>query len=169
MATGGGSLRRVWRALPVAVVPLAVACGGSHGEGAAILTRAQDGLRRLGSSAAHVHVRVETPVPVERNFDVSAAQLPKLDLTRWANDPKRVACGAELECAKADIDVDAALRAVGPLLPSLPVDPKDVRSASVNVAVEENGRTRYVHIHGKIHVSVLGDVPFEADLDVTTS
>ena len=168
-AARGGSLRRVWRALlPVAVVPLAVACGGSHGEGAAILARAQDGLRRLGSSAVHLHVRVETPVPVQRNFDVGADQLPKLDLTRWAKDPQRVACGAELECAKADVDVEAALRAVGPLLPSLPVDPKDVRSASVNVAVEENGRTRYVHIHGKIHVSVLGDTSFEADLDVRT-
>ena len=169
MATGGGSLRRVWRALPVAVVPLAVACGGSHGEGAAILARAQDGLRRLGSSAVHLHVRVETPIPIQRSFDVSAAELPKLELTRWAKDPQRVACSDELACAKADVDVEAALRALGPLLPSLPVDPKDVRSASVNVAVEENGRTRYVHIHGKIHVSVLGDVPFEADLDVTTS
>src|SRR5205814_5127051 len=97
-AARGGSLRRVWRALlPVAVVPLAVACGGSHGEGAAILARAQDGLRRLGSSAVHLHVRVETPVPVQRNFDVGADQLPKLDLTRWAKDPQRVACGAELE------------------------------------------------------------------------
>ena len=102
------------------------------------------------------------------SFDVSAAELLKLELTRWAKDPQRVACSDELECAKADVDVEAALRALSTLLPSLPVDPKDVRSASVNVAVEKNGRTRYVHIHGQVHVSLLGDTAFEADLDART-
>jgi hypothetical protein len=53
-----------------------------------------------------------------------------------------------------------------PLLPSLPVDPKDVHDAQVDVAVDKNDRTRYLHLHGNVHVKLLGDVPFEANLDV---
>ena len=101
-----------------------------------------------------------------RSFDVSADQLPKLDLTRWAKNPKRIACAPGLDCARADVDVEAPLRGLGPLLPSLPVDPGDVRNAQVDVAVDKNGRTRYLHVHGDVHVTLLGDVPFEADLGV---
>ena len=158
--------------LLVALLPLAAGCGGGGGSddsaGAAIFTRAQDGIRRLGSSAVHLHVRVETPVPVQRSVDLHATDLLKLDLTRWVKDPRRTPCGDELECAKADLDVQGALEALKPVLPSLPVDRQDIRSATVNVAVDENGRTRYVHIHGTVRVPVLGEVPFEADLDSRT-
>ncbi len=165
-AGGGASLRRVRRALLLtAVVPLAVACGGGL-DGGTVLERAQKGLRGLGSTTVRIHVTVRAAIPVERGFGVSASELPKLELTRWAKDPRRIDCAGGLDCAEADVDVDAALRALGPVLPSLPIDPEDVRSAKLRVAVEKDGRTRYLHLLGDVHVTLLGDVPFEADLDV---
>ena len=162
-AAATASLRSVWRALLlVAALPLAVSCGGG-GDGAAIVARAQTGLRHL-ERPVRLHLSVETPIPVDRTFSVRPAELPKLRLTRWAKHPQRVAC--RLECARADVDIEAALRDLGPLLPSLPVDPKDVRSATLDVAVEKNGRPRYLHISGKVHVTLLGDVPFKVNLEV---
>jgi hypothetical protein len=152
--------------LLVALLPLAAACGSSSANGGEeIVARAQDGLRRLGSTPVHVKVSVQTPVPMNRSFDVSADRLPKIDLTRWAKNPKRIDCAQGLDCARANVDVEAAMRSLGPLLPSLPVDPGDVHNAKVDVAVAKNGRTRYLRLHGDVHVMLLGDVPFEANLD----
>jgi len=153
--------------LPLAVVLLAAGCGGGgSNDGAAILTRAQKGVRHLDSTPIHLKVTAQTPVPVERSLDITANRLPKLDLTHWAKNPERIACADGLECARADVDVEAALRELGPLLPSLAVEPKDIRNAQIDVAVDKNGRTRYLRLHGDVHVTLLGDVPFEAKLDV---
>ena len=143
-------------------MPLAVSCGG-HGDGAAIVARAQSGLRHL-ESPVRLHVSVQTPIPVDRTFRVSPEELPRLRLTRWAKHPHRVDCRAGLECARAGLDVNAALRDLGPLLASLPIDPKDVRSATLEVGVEKSGRPRYLHLEGEVHVTLLGDVPFKAEL-----
>jgi hypothetical protein len=157
----------VRRSLLLAVIlPLAAACGGTGGDAAVTLARAQESLSRLGSTPVHLKVSVETPVPIDRSFDVSADQLPKLGLTRWAKNPKRIECAREFDCARADVDVEAVLGRLGSTLPSLPVASKDVRNAQVDIAVEKNGRLRYLHLHGNVHVALLGDVPFEADLDV---
>ena len=144
-------------------VLLAVGCGGSGShDGTAIVARAQHGLSGLGSTPTHLEVRAMT---VERRFVLRANQLPKLDLMRWTTNRKRVECEQGLECARADVDVDAALRELRPLMPALPVAPEDIRNAQLDVAVDRTGRTRYLHLHGKLHVT-LGDVPFEASLDV---
>jgi hypothetical protein len=110
-------------------------------------------------------VSAQTPVPIEQRIDIRADRLPKLDLMRWTTNRKHVDCAEDLECARADVDLGAALRDLGPLLPALPVDPKDLRHAQIEVAVDKNGRTRYLHVHGNVRVTLLGDVPFEADLD----
>ena len=153
------------RMLLAALMPLAAACGGG-GDGAPILARAREGLRHVGSAPVHLKVSVQTPVPIRRSFEVRADRLPKLYLTRWAKSPTRIACAQGLDCARADVDVDAALGALGRVLPSLPVDPKDVHDAQVDLAVDKNGRTRYLHLHGNVRVTLLGDVPLEANLDV---
>jgi hypothetical protein len=153
--------------LLVALLPLAAACGGGgSADRGGTLARAEKGLRHLGSTPVHLTVKVQTPVPVDRSLTLSAARLPKLDLTRWAKSPKRISCAQELDCVRADVDVETAMRALGSTLPSLPVASKDVRNAQVDIAVEKNGRLRYLHLHGNVHVALLGDVPFEADLDV---
>ena len=89
----------------------------------------------------------------------------KIQLTRWTRNPQRIRCSSGLECARADIDTKAALRAFRPLLPQLPVNPKDVQSARVDVAVTESGRLRYLHVSGDLKV-LLVEVPFQAALDV---
>ena len=151
----------------IALLPFAAACGGpSSADRGGTLARAEDGLRRLGSTPVHLKVSVQTPVPVERSLTISANQLPTLDLTRWAKNPKRISCPQALDCVRADVDVEAAMHEFGPMLPSLPVHPSDVHDAKVEVAVDQHGRTRYLHLHGNVNVPVLGSVPFEAALDV---
>ncbi len=152
--------------LVVTLLPLAAACGGDSGNGASILARAQEGLRHLGSTPVHMRINVQTPVPIDRSFVLSADQMPELDLARWAKNPKRISCAHGLDCARADVDVEAALRVLGPLLPSLPVDATDFQNAKVDVAVDEHGRARYLHLHGDVHVMLLGDFPFKAELEV---
>jgi len=152
--------------LLVAALPLLAACGRS--EGAAIVARAQDGLRRLDDSPVQVRVSVETPVRIRRHFELRASELPlqKIELTRWTRHVHRIACARDLDCARADVDVEAVLAAFRPLLPELPVDPHKIRSAQVDLAVEKSGRLAYLHVHGDLQAALLLEVPFEADLDV---
>ena len=150
------------------VLPLAAACGSGGGDGAAIIARAQNGLRHLGSTPVHVKVSVQGPIPIERSFDVSAEQLSRLELTRWTKKPRRISCSDGLECARADVDVAAALSALGPRLPALPIRAGDIRNAQIDCAVDNNGRTRYLHLRGDVHAG-LGSMPFEADLDIPPS
>jgi hypothetical protein len=119
--------------LPVAL--LAAGCGGHDGSG--VFERAQAGLARVTSGTIELHVKVDTLVPVERSAALRAGEVPlaKLRLARWAKHPQRIACGEQFDCARADVDVEAALRDLKPVLPSLPFDPSSIRSAEMDVAV----------------------------------
>jgi hypothetical protein len=156
----------VTRLLVLLVLPLAVSCGGRD-SGDDVVARAQRSLRHLDDSRVALRVRVPSPVQVERRFDATARELPlaKVELTRWTRNAHRVRCAHGLECARADVDVEAVLRAFKPLLPQLPVDPHDIQSAQVDVAVAKSGRLRYLRVRGEARVLVV-EVPFEAELDV---
>jgi hypothetical protein len=112
-------------------------------------------------------VTVRSPVRIERQFDLRASELPlaEIELVSWTKHAHPIPCAHDLDCARGDVDVNAVLRAFRPLLKDLPVDPHDVRSAQVDVAVEKSGRLRYLHVRGDLK-AFLVEVPFEADLDV---
>jgi hypothetical protein len=160
----------VQRLLVLLAVPLAVSCGGSRNSSADVLARAQRSLRHLGDTPVALSVRVQSPVRIQRHFDAKASDLPlaKIELSRWTKHAERIRCAGGLECARGDVDVEAAVRALKPLLRGLPVNPHDVRSAQVDVAVEKSGRLRYLHVHGDL-MAFLVEVPFEADLDIQPS
>jgi hypothetical protein len=147
---------------------LLAGCGASHDESGTI-QRAQAGLERIKGGTVEIRVAVHALIPVERSAELPADELrlSKLDLTRWTKHPRRLACARGLECARADVDIQAALRGLDPLLPSLPVDPDSVRSARVDVAVSEDDRTRWLRLHGELDPGrLLPGVPFDVDLEV---
>jgi hypothetical protein len=118
-----------------------------------------------------MHATVHALVPVERSAERSAAKLPlsRLHLTRWVEHARRLACASGLECAEAELDVEAALRDLAPLLPSLPGDPDSIRSARVEVAVaRRDGLPRRLHLHGELEPGGLvpGSVPFDVELEL---
>jgi hypothetical protein len=116
-----------------------------------------------------VRVHADTPVPLEHTQTVPAHDLPfsRLRLTHWTHSPERVACGAGLTCVRAQVDVQRALRALGPLLPSqLPVKPSSVHDALVQVALRDR-KPVYLKLTGTVDAGfLLGEVPFEAQLDL---
>jgi hypothetical protein len=153
------------RLLLLAAVVLALAgCGGGDGKG--VFQRAEAGLRHVRTVEARVVVHAL--VPVERSATLEAADVPLTDLhiARWAKDPHRVDCDAELDCGRADLDVEAALRELEPVLPSLPLDPGSIRSAEIQVAVgKDDGRPRRLTLEGDLDPGfVPGTVRFEAEL-----
>jgi hypothetical protein len=99
---------------------------------------------------------------------VQAADLPlsRIDLPAWTSNPRRVSCGEDLRCARADVDAERVLQAFEPLLPSLPVKPSSIHDATVEVALR--GRVlRSLTLAGKVDAGVLlGDVPFVVELDL---
>jgi hypothetical protein len=110
-------------------------------------------------------------MPLERSATLRAEELPlsKLDLTRWTKHPRRLACPHGLECARSDVDVDAALRELDPLLPSLPVDPDSIRSARADIAVDDRDHLpRWLRLHGELDPGgpVPGTVPFDVELEL---
>jgi hypothetical protein len=67
------------------------------------------------------------------------------------------------------VDVDAALRELEPLLPSLPVDPDSIRSARADVALDDRDRLpRWLRLHGELDAGGLvpGTVPFDVELEL---
>jgi hypothetical protein len=65
--------------------------------------------------------------------------------------PDRYDCGAGLECARGDLDVEAALRDLRPVLPSLPFEPSSITSAKVDVAIRESdGVPQRMHLEGQV-------------------
>jgi hypothetical protein len=80
--------------------------------------------------------------------------------------PHRVACEPGLECVRGELAVNEALRDLSPLLPKLPVDPRSVANAVVQVALR-NHRPVYLKLSGQVDAGfLLGDVPFEVELDL---
>ena len=135
-----------------------------------MIARAQAGLARLHSGTVEVHAVVRTPIPIKRNatLDVSEVPLSRLRLASWAKHPRPLACAHELECARADVDVRAALRALSPLLPSLPLDPAKIRSAQVDVGVAKtSGMPRFLRVQGNYEPGgfVPGTYPFDVRIE----
>jgi hypothetical protein len=165
-----GSLDAV-RGIGFAAAALLLAgCGASH-DASETIQRAQAGLGRIKSGTVELRVTVHALIPVERTAELPADELPlsKLDLTRWTTHPRRLACARGLECARADVDVQAALRDLDPLLPSLPVDPDSIHSARVDVAVDRrNHLPRWLRLHGELDPGgmVPGGVPIDVELEL---
>ena len=117
-----------------------------------------------------VHAKAETPITLERNFTLQANQVPlaKLELTRWTSHPRRISCADDLECARADLDIHAALRMLGPALPDLPVDTDKIHDAHLEAGIGKRDRQpRFLRVKGKVDAGgLLGDVPFELELDL---
>lgn len=140
---------------------LATACGGA-GDGAAVFEQAQRGLPRVHEIRAHLVL--DTLLPIERTVTLQASDLPlsRIHLARWAKHPHRYDCGAGLECARADLDVESAARDLEPSLPSLPFDPGSIDSAKVEIAI---GRDDGLLRHGRLEGDLQG-AHFTVDLDV---
>jgi hypothetical protein len=152
--------------LPVAF--LVAGCGG-HGDGG-VFERAEAGLGRV-TGTIEIHVTVDALVPIERSAELQAGDVPlaELRLASWAKHPRRLACAERLDCARADVDVETALRDLKPVLPSLPFDPSSVRTAQIDVAVaKRDGRPRWLKLRGKLDPGrfVPGTFPFEVELDL---
>jgi hypothetical protein len=152
--------------LPVAL--LVAGCGGHDGSG--VFERAQAGLGRVTDGAIELHVTVGALVPIERSAELQAGHVPlaKLRLARWAKHARRIACAERLDCARADVDAEAAWRDLKPMLPSLPFDASSVRSAQMDVAVaKRDGRPRWLKLRGELDPGLIpGAVPFEVELDL---
>jgi hypothetical protein len=97
-------------------------CGGPS-DGRAVFARAEDGLARIRGGTIELHATVHALMPIERSaiLRVDDVPLSSLDLTGWTKHLRRFACARSLECARADLDVEGALRDLHPLLPSLPI------------------------------------------------
>jgi hypothetical protein len=153
--------------LPVAL--LVAGCGGQGGDG--VFERAQAGLARVTSGTIELHVTVHALIPIRRSAELQASEVPlaELRLARWARHPRGIACAEGFDCARADVDVKAALRDLEPVLPSLPFDPSDVRSAEMEVAIAEDGdRPRRLRLRGDLDPGLIpGTVPFDVTLELS--
>jgi len=143
---------------------------GSSADAGGVISRAQDGLARIRGGVVSVHATLKTPIPIKRDLKLRADQLPlaKLELTRWTSHARRLSCGEGLECARADLDVHAALRSLGPAVPELPVDPGAIHDARLEVALGKRDRKpKFLRLSGNVDTGTLvGGVPFEVELDL---
>jgi hypothetical protein len=156
------------KTLSAALAAFLLAGCGSSGNARGLFAQAQHGLARIHSGTITVRASADTPVPLRRSVTLQAARLPlgRLDLVGLTSHARRVSCEQGLQCARADIDVKRALRAFRPLLTPLPVDPKSVHDATVQVTLA-GGKPRYVRIAGKLDAGfLLGDFPFEVELEL---
>ena len=153
--------------LPVAL--LVAGCGGHVGDG--VFEQAQAGLARVTTGTIELRVTVHTLIPIERSAELQVGEVPlaRLRLARWAQHPRSIACAEGLDCAHADVNVEAALRDLESVLPSLPFDPSDVRSAEMEVAIAKNGdRPRRLRLRGDLDPGLIpGTVPFEVNLELS--
>ena len=117
-------------------------------DGGAVFARAQDAVAR--TSVLHVRLAVRGLLPLDRSVTVRTSELPlrDLQLVRWVRNPQAYECGAGLKCAHAELDVDAALRDLRPVLPELPLDPRSLHDATVDVAVGDDGSFRRALLAG---------------------
>jgi hypothetical protein len=141
----------------------AAGCGGGGADGTRVFERAQDGLSHVGTIRAHVLVNAHMPIEQSATIPASEVPLQRLHFMRWIEHPRRYDCEAELECARADVDVTAAAHELKPVLPPLPFDPATVDSAKVEIAIGRNdGVPRRAHLEGDL----LG-LQFEVDLKMS--
>jgi hypothetical protein len=160
----------MWRLLVPAAL-LLTGCGGEGGNG--VFERAEASLARVTTGTIELRVNVHALVPINRSEKLRAGEVPlaKLRLARWAQHPRRRPCVEGLECARAGVDVEAALRDLKPVLPSLPFDPDDVRSAEMEVALAKRGnRLRWLKLRGDLDPGLVpGTVRFEVELDLSVA
>jgi hypothetical protein len=135
--------------LLVATLVLA-ACGGGGDGARATFERAEQGLARVDALTAHY--TVHTLVTLDRRATLDGSEIPfeRLHLARWAKNPRTFRCGHSFECARADLDVDAASRELEPLLPDLPVDPSSLSDARIAVMVDSRGDLHRIDVDGKL-------------------
>jgi hypothetical protein len=151
-----------WSALLVLTLATA-GCGGGGADGTLVFERAQERLSHVRTIRAHVLVNAHMPIEQSATLPASELPLQRLHFTRWLEHPRRYDCEAELECARADIDVTAAARELKPVLPPLPFDPASVDSAKVEIAIGRNDSVpRRAHLEGDL----LG-LQFEVDLKMS--
>jgi hypothetical protein len=160
----------MWRLLVPAAL-LLTGCGGEGGNG--VFERAEASLARVTTGTIELRVNVHALVPINRSEKLRAGEVPlaKLRLARWAQHPRRRPCVEGLECARAGVDVEAALRDLKPVLPSLPFDPDDVRSAEMEVALAKRGnRLRWLKLRGDLDPGLVpGTVRFEVEPDLSVA
>jgi hypothetical protein len=141
---------------------LAAGCGGGA-DGKRVFERAQEGFSQVRTIRLHVFVNAHEPIEQSTTVPASALPLERLHFTRWIQHPRRYDCEAELECARADLDVTAARRELEPILPSLPFDPGSVDSAKVEIGIgKTDGVPRRAHLEGDL----LG-LEFKVDLKMS--
>src|SRR5689334_11928734 len=104
-------------------------------DGLAVFARAQAGVER--TSALHARLSVRGLSPLDRSATFRTDQLPlgRVQLVRWVRNARTYDCGAGVECARGELDVEAALRDLRPVVPELPLDPRALHDATIDVAV----------------------------------
>jgi hypothetical protein len=125
------------------------ACGGGGG-GRPIFERAQEALARVDGLRAHL--AVHAVVSIDRTATITGDDLPleHLHLSRWADRPRRFACGHGFECARGRLDVATAARELAPVLPRLPVDPAAIGSGTVEVRLDSRGELHRIDLRGDL-------------------
>jgi hypothetical protein len=129
---------------------LVLSACGSGGGGRPVFDRAEEALARVDGLRAHL--AVHSVVSVDRTATIAQDDLPleRVHLSRWANRPRRFACGHGFECARGKLDVATAIRDLAPALPKLPVDPAAIESATVEVRLDSRGELHRIDLRGEL-------------------
>jgi hypothetical protein len=117
-------------------------------DGNAVFARAQAAVAR--TPAVHAHLSVRGFLPLDRSATVRTSELPLggLQLERWVRNARAYDCGDGVECARGELDVDAALHDLRPVLPELPLDPHALHDATIDVEVGADGSFRSARLGG---------------------
>jgi hypothetical protein len=117
-------------------------------DGLAVFARAQAGV--AGTTALRARLSVRGLLPLDRSATFRTDQLPlgRLELVRWVRNARAYDCGDGVECARGELDVDAALRDLRPVLPELPLDPHALHDATIDVEVGADGSFRSARLGG---------------------
>ena len=155
------TLSAVRRLAPLPLlIAVAAGCGGGGVDGSPVFARAQETLSEVRTIRVHAFVNAHQPIEQTATVPASALPLERLDLTRWTKHPRRYDCEPGLECARADLDVPTAARELEPILPDLPLNPRSIDSAELEIAIgRKDGILRRAHLEGDL----LG-LQFEVDL-----
>lgn len=120
-----------------------------RGDGTAVFARAQAGLAR--TSALRGRLSVRGLLPFDRSATMPTSELPlgNVQLVRWVRNARTYDCRPGVECARGELDLDAALRDLRHVLPELPLDPRSLHDATVEVAVGSDGAFRRARLAGR--------------------
>jgi hypothetical protein len=127
---------------------LATGCRGDD-SGRPVFERAEQALRGVDGLRAHLVVDSAQRIERTMTFDGADAPLDQLHPSQWVKHPRRFACGHGFECARGDLDVEAAARELGPLLPQLPVSPSALGPAKIEVRLDSRGALHRIDVEGQ--------------------